>query len=222
MSQGSAFRPSTRPATPAGTAAPSGFGASPANAPTSLLPTPEALLRQIFGPFWNVAIVFGWITLPLAFINAIGEIRLVITAYSWVIEHAGTLVVDAIEAARPSVKAVIAVWREATAPLRDWLAAVLPFHVPDEAVDLITANAVCAPSLGRLIWALTERRRRGAEYARVHGPIRFRTSKKLQAAGYQLTLADRRYNQALALATASLILSLIATTLICANWLTFQ
>lgn len=228
MNQGPIFRTATRP--PARAVAAGSAGAPPRRlagsaAPTrppeaGFLPTPEAVFRRLFGPAWNVVIFFAWITLPFAFLSAIQDLRLVVDAGLWLYRHADMIVRDCIDAIAPSAKAAVAQWRELTGPLRAWLVAMLPFRVPDEALDLIAINAFCAPSVARLIWAGGERRRRGVEYASAHGLIRFRKSKKLHAAGYEFTAADRRYNQALALAVASGILWLAAVALIAVNWAT--
>lgn len=209
---GGAAAPLAAPTAAAAAVAPSG----------ALLLTREAALRQVFGPLWNIVIVFGWITLPLAFLSAIHDLKLVIDAGIWIYRHAGTIVRDLIDAVAPTAKAAVAFWRELTAPLRAWLLATLPFRLPDEALDLIAINAFCAPSLARVIWAGGERRRRGVEYAKAHGLIRFRTSRKLRAAGYEFTAADRRYNQALALAVASAVLWLTAVALLVVNWMAYR
>lgn len=230
MKQSPTFRSISRPPVRGSVGAqpsspPRGLGGpAAATAPPNavFLPTPGTVFRAAFGPLWNVVIFFAWITLPLAFLSAIHDLRLVIEAGLWLYRNADEIVKDCVDAIEPSAKAALVFWRELTSPFRAWLIATLPFRVPDELLDLIAINAFCAPSLVRLIWADGERRRRGLEYASAHGLIRFRTSRKLRAAGYEFTAADRRYNQALALAVASAVLWLAAVALIAVSWAAYR
>lgn len=212
MSQGPSLRPSARQ-TSAGTHVTSVQQAQ--------LPTPEAMAAHLFGPVWNVAVVIGWITLPVAFFSAIQDLKLTIDTAVWIYRHADVVLKDVLDEITQLAKAAVTVWRELIAPLR-WLALQLPFRVPKEVIDLFAINAFCAPSLARAMWAGSERLRRGLAYKKAHGLIRFRTSRKLQAAGYEFTAADRRYNQAMALAAASILLWLVAIFLFSVNWWAYR
>ena len=106
------------------------------------------LPKSIGGWVWNVTYILAWITLPYSIASAISDLRIVIEVIGWLYSHLDFLA-GIIDWMRPIVVGALDVWRTLTAPIRQFLGALLPFAVEQIYIDLGTIVLVSLPSLVR-------------------------------------------------------------------------
>jgi hypothetical protein len=100
-------------------------------------------------------VIFAWYGLINSTLSVLSDLRWVLDAGRWVIEHAGSLR-DALLWLGGAVHGVVALWRLVTAPLFDLLFGWLRFDAPSWAIDLAVIAFVYLGALLRgqlLLWS---------------------------------------------------------------------
>lgn len=112
----------------------------------------SALPRSVASLIWNLTYSVAWTTLPLSFLNTVGDLGIVARGVRWAYGRVEALR-PFLDSAAPVIGIVLNFWRRITEPFHAWLGQLLPFAVPVHVADLLIVVVFVAPSIFRVLAA---------------------------------------------------------------------
>jgi hypothetical protein len=106
-------------------------------------------LAQLVLSVWAIV---SWLAAPVNFLSQIADLRLVLNFWSGLLARVGDLRPVLTELAK-WFGPVVGLWRQITAPLRDWASSLLSVDVPAFWIHLLLMLALSVPALLRLLFA---------------------------------------------------------------------